>query len=466
MKLVIGLLAGIALVAIAWLVLGVAGAERLPTSSAEPSRALATPRPDGIARLEERIRDVEAALARLEAERARPAAEAREPVAFQGAAAPAEASPDDRDKSPSWYLDRYVDSFRTRDSGSEYFRLAVEAYAPALVPEISVIVRNSESHRVLRARLVEILGDPRFAGNDKVIDALIGVLLRADEETLAATALVSLGKVADARTAPVLERVVWSIAWKGVQLDALRLVVTLAGSDANTSILRLLGSGVDGSVRAFLVTLLNHDDLATALAVFQRIAGNDKPVRLQGAHKIGEYRREDFLAFVDSWIGFEPDTEVRSVLGEARQRQQEIPRWNALQAVGPPDADPAHDSPNAWAARQEDMGEQWLDVGFATPLRANAVRIFEVNVAGAVTRLVATDEAGRSHALWSGSDPTAVPGVFEVPFPTTSYRVRRVRIYLDTSRRPGWEEIDTVELVGPDGTAWASDASASSSYGV
>jgi hypothetical protein len=35
---------------------------------------------------------------------------------------------------------------------------------------------------------------------------------------------------------------------------------------------------------------------------------------------------------------------------------------------------------------------------------------------------------------------------------------------LDTSR-PGWNEIDAVELVGPDGRAWAVRAVASSNYG-
>ena len=55
--------------------------------------------------------------------------------------------------------------------------------------------------------------------------------------------------------------------------------------------------------------------------------------------------------------------------------------------------------------------------------------------------------------------------MFEVSFATTSFRVSALRITLDTSRRPGWSEIDAVELVGPAGRAWASSAGASSSYG-
>ena len=55
--------------------------------------------------------------------------------------------------------------------------------------------------------------------------------------------------------------------------------------------------------------------------------------------------------------------------------------------------------------------------------------------------------------------------MFEVTFPVTSYRVKRIRVILDTKLRTGWNEIDAVELVGPDGRAWATDAHASSNYG-
>ncbi len=40
-----------------------------------------------------------------------------------------------------------------------------------------------------------------------------------------------------------------------------------------------------------------------------------------------------------------------------------------------------------------------------------------------------------------------------------------VRVTLDTARHTGWHEIDAVELVGPDGSAFATDATASSTWG-
>jgi hypothetical protein len=45
-------------------------------------------------------------------------------------------------------------------------------------------------------------------------------------------------------------------------------------------------------------------------------------------------------------------------------------------------------------------------------------------------------------------------------------RSDQIKVYLDTARVPGWNEIDAVELIGADGTRqWASGSSASSYYG-
>ena len=97
--------------------------------------------------------------------------------------------------------------------------------------------------------------------------------------------------------------------------------------------------------------------------------------------------------------------------------------------------------------------------------RASAVRIHEVCVAGAVVQVSLIDESGGRHVVWAGADPTQRPGAFEVRFAPTGYRVRGVHVLLDTNKSPGWSEIDAVELAGPDGSAWAREAKASSAYG-
>ena len=68
--------------------------------------------------------------------------------------------------------------------------------------------------------------------------------------------------------------------------------------------------------------------------------------------------------------------------------------------------------------------------------------------------------------LWRGEPPKiASPSntVFTAPSGVTT---GRIKVYLDTKRVAGWNEIDAVQLVGRDGSRqWAKNASASSSYG-
>jgi hypothetical protein len=166
----------------------------------------------------------------------------------------------------------------------------------------------------------------------------------------------------------------------------------------------------------------------------------------------------------------DPDPEVRrraraALEGRipAQEQPYQVPSWHPRKACGPPDANPTRDDPNAWASKSAQMGLQWLELGYRKPMRVDKVRIHEVNSAGEVVRIEGTDERGKKQVLWSGVDPTKRPGVFEVAV-DSKVRIRRIRIILDTNRRPGWNEIDAVEIVGPEGRQWASSASASSTY--
>lgn len=370
------------------------------------------------------------------------------------------------DATPQWYLQQYRLSFLTREQGSEYFRLAVEAYAPSLLIGIQRLVATPATHAVLRRKLVEILGDARFAEHAGVIRTLLQVIASRSDQVLVQAALAALGEVADPRTGVALEGVVWSIPWQTTRREVLRLILRLAhGVEINSTLFRLMTSAPDDATRAFLITLLDtSSDSDSALEAFKFVTTQAQAVRLQAAHKIGEFRDESFVAFVEQWSQRESDEAVREILDRARLTQTQSAPYHALQATGPPDADPSLDHPNAWASKSPNQGEQWLELTYEPPLRVSVARIYEVNVAGAVTRLEGFDSAGKRHVLWSGSDPTATPGVLELTFAPTSYRVARVRITLDTDIRSGWNEIDAVELAGPDGRDWASGARASSSF--
>ncbi len=164
------------------------------------------------------------------------------------------------------------------------------------------------------------------------------------------------------------------------------------------------------------------------------------------------------------------DPEVRRRARAALQMElpqpvmREVPNWHPMKAAGPPDAVANQDHPNAWASRTGNMGQQWLKLGYRKGMRVNRIRIYEVNRAGAVSRVATVDDKGKVRVVWKGADPTRAPGVFDLKIKQTPYKVVGIVITFDTNRVSGWNEIDAVEIVGPDGRDWAVTATASSSY--
>ncbi len=367
--------------------------------------------------------------------------------------------------SAAWYLEQYERSFDEGGGGSEYFRLAVAAYARELLLPIEVRIRSTAKPLAFRRELVRILGDRRFVRDGRVSDVLLWLLGIPGEETLIAEALKALAIVGDASTARALESLVWRIEDLRLRQEAIDLLVALSGDDANAALYRLMRSAPDDATMAHLVSQLSNAELVASLEAFHLASQSTKRVRLAAAARVGEFRSAEFQAFVDTWAAIESDPDVLELLGRARDEQHKVPSWSAAQATGAPDAGANRDDPRAWATRAAEMGEQWLELTYSPPLRASSVCIFEVNSPGAITALIAFDEQGGEHALWSGTDPTQTAGPFEIEFPSTAYRVARIRVVLDTDRRQGWNEIDAVELIGPDGRAWASGAVASSEYG-
>jgi hypothetical protein len=139
--------------------------------------------------------------------------------------------------------------------------------------------------------------------------------------------------------------------------------------------------------------------------------------------------------------------------------------WGPEQAAGAPDTPEAEDAPTAWCPLEPDAGTEWLLVHFEKKVSIAEVRVRESWNPGAVVRVSAVFEDGTSSLLWQGSDPTAgAPEDFVVPV-EGAVMGQSILIELDTARRPGWNAIDAVELVGRDGgRQWASGAAASSTY--
>ena len=141
------------------------------------------------------------------------------------------------------------------------------------------------------------------------------------------------------------------------------------------------------------------------------------------------------------------------------------PNWSPAQATGAPDTLEAGDLPTAWASLAPDGGPEWLELEFEKPAAIAEVRIRETFNPGAITKVVALTAANEESLIWEGQAPPAIAPVEMVLKPTKPATSNRIKIHLDTTRVPGWNEIDAVELIGMDGSRqWAKNATASSSF--
>jgi hypothetical protein len=124
--------------------------------------------------------------------------------------------------------------------------------------------------------------------------------------------------------------------------------------------------------------------------------------------------------------------------------------WSANQATGAPNVDKYGDDGHAWTSKTPDAGIEWLDLKYPKPVHAEEVRVRESCGSGAVIKVEVFDEAGGTHSLWAGNDPTTELNYLIIKTPRTSYKTDRVKITLATNVVPGWNEIDAVQLVGSD----------------
>ncbi len=363
-------------------------------------------------------------------------------------------------------LDQYVMSFGGGANGSEYFRLAVDAHAVALLPELLRLLSKDASPAALRIAVAHMLGSPRFAGNRRVADALLGLLGEREPAELQTAALKSLWSIAGPEEAGQVERALGSLKDANVRAAALGLLVRLYGDEANRALRRLYAGARTDEERSAILDRLSTSDVDAAMDLLREASHGSVEAKRRAAKNLARFRGDPARRLVEERLAAESDPATRKLLEAAKAALSKIPNWDALRATGQPDAiPPDRDHPTAWAAREGDMGMQWLEVAYKPARRASMVRIFEVNVSGGVRGVETVDLQGRRRTVWKGIDPTERPGVFELAFEATAYEVQAVRIHIDTDHAPGWEEIDAVELVGPDGRAWATAATASSTYG-
>jgi hypothetical protein len=141
-----------------------------------------------------------------------------------------------------------------------------------------------------------------------------------------------------------------------------------------------------------------------------------------------------------------------SVVSFSSQYAQYPPwNWGAIQATGAPNTFNYGESPRAWAPRNRNIsgGQEYITLGFTTPVSASGVVVRESLGNGFVYQVELTDTLGNVHVVWNGQD-TSQPGSvvdFLVSFAQTPYLVSAVTIRIKDTWY-GWEEIDAVQLIG------------------
>jgi hypothetical protein len=124
--------------------------------------------------------------------------------------------------------------------------------------------------------------------------------------------------------------------------------------------------------------------------------------------------------------------------------------YSATQAVGPPDTFTYGANPTTWSPLDASDGAQFITVAYDTPVFAEGATIRETEGNGFVVQVDVLDEVDSLHTVWVGLDPSApgTPVDFGVSWPLTQFRVRGLRITIDTDHDPGWESIDAIQMHG------------------
>jgi hypothetical protein len=141
--------------------------------------------------------------------------------------------------------------------------------------------------------------------------------------------------------------------------------------------------------------------------------------------------------------------------------------WGHEQATGAPDTRQAGDIPTAWASKNPDGGVEWLELDYERAVGVDSIRVMESHNPGAISKVAVIRPDGGEETVWEGNLADSarnelLQSDFKVP---RNVQGQKVRVYVDTARVPGWNEIDAVQLVGKDGTQqWAVGSTASSSY--
>ena len=125
--------------------------------------------------------------------------------------------------------------------------------------------------------------------------------------------------------------------------------------------------------------------------------------------------------------------------------------WAASQATGEPNVPECSDNVKAWASKGTQTVE-WIELTYAIPVTPTEINIYQSYNPSQVVEVQMTDTNGKKYSAWTGQ-PEKVsncPDLMTISLELTkNILVNKIRITIDQSVfKVGWDEIDSVELVG------------------
>ena len=154
-----------------------------------------------------------------------------------------------------------------------------------------------------------------------------------------------------------------------------------------------------------------------------------------------------------------PRAELYSFQGKSNPEEK---GWDFTQALGPPDTLTVGDHQTAWAPLAPNGGTEWIELEFAELVRPKQILIRQTFNPGAITRVEAIAKNGTVRLVASEIENGHSVDLI-LPYEMKA-AIRRLRIELDTTLVPGWNEIDAVGLITANGVIWAESAVASTTY--
>ena len=128
-------------------------------------------------------------------------------------------------------------------------------------------------------------------------------------------------------------------------------------------------------------------------------------------------------------------------------------------ATGAPDVNSCIESEKAWTPREQNHGEQWIELTYWDKVYVSKIKVYETFNPGTITK-IELKNGSDYFTMWKGSYDIkrACPYTFEtsyeymdnlnITWSHTPFMTDTVRVTIDTDLVKGWNEIDSVELFG------------------